>query len=278
VYDGKFTFTIGDEEMIYHVDRVFQCQSSQRLAFRVDLSEKESGQSNEMLQESRSMREELQNGAGSTSLLATRIYCTPQSITGPDNRNPSHVCYPQTFLATRNDVHRMSNLPYSNDDSPRTSTNDSPRTKLMPIPSILEAFRAIETFFDDPNHLRELIKHLKIFEEFIEGLRRKESNDVMARNKETKLRHKERTLHRKLRDGDLVMHCNSRSHLYQRRYLKFSWSGPYIVQQVLLHDVLMLWDKKKGAFKVNGKRVKLYNPEEPIGGRVKVFFTNAKSN
>jgi hypothetical protein len=40
----------------------------------------------------------------------------------------------------------------------------------------------------------------------------------------------------------------------------------------------MLWDKKKGAFKVNGKRVKLYNPEEPIGGRVKVFFTNAKSN
>ena len=60
--------------------------------------------------------------------------------------------------------------------------------------------------------------------------------------------------------------------------LKSKWSGPFKVQQVFPHEALELFSERTRAFKVNGQRVKLYNPEEPNGERVNVFFTDAKAN
>ncbi len=93
----------------------------------------------------------------------------------------------------------------------------------------------------------------------------------------TKAWHDKHILRREFKVGDLVLLFNSRFRLFPGK-LKSKWSGPFQVQQVFPHGALEIWSERTGAFKVNGQRVKLYNPEEPNGERVTVFFTDAKHN
>jgi hypothetical protein len=111
----------------------------------------------------------------------------------------------------------------------------------------------------------------------LEELRQGAYENAKMYKEKTKAWHDKRILQREFKVGDLVLLYNSRFRLFPGK-LKTKWSGPFKVQQVFTHGALELWSERTGAFKVNGQRVKLYNPEEPIGGRVNVFFTDAKSN
>ncbi|XP_048227289.1 uncharacterized protein LOC125369313 [Ricinus communis] len=58
--------------------------------------------------------------------------------------------------------------------------------------------------------------------------------------------------------GDRVLLYNSRLCLFQGK-LKSRWSGPFVVKKVFPYGTVKLHHPKKGDFKVNGHRLKVYD-------------------
>ena len=77
----------------------------------------------------------------------------------------------------------------------------------------------------------------------------------------SKLLHDSRIKHPKqFKEGDLVLLYNSRLRLFPRK-LKSKWLDPFTVKQVFSYGVVEVEYPKKGTFKVNGQRLKLYHGE-----------------
>ena len=57
--------------------------------------------------------------------------------------------------------------------------------------------------------------------------------------------------------GQQVLLFNSRLRLFSGK-LRLKWTGPYVITQVFPYGAIEIEDEKKGKFKVNGQRLKLY--------------------
>ena len=73
----------------------------------------------------------------------------------------------------------------------------------------------------------------------------------------TKAWHDKHLLHNELKPGQQVLLFNSRLKLFPGK-LKSRWSGPFVITQVFPNGSAELMHPKRGRFKVNGKRVKIY--------------------
>ena len=75
----------------------------------------------------------------------------------------------------------------------------------------------------------------------------------------TKAWHDRRILRRDFQEGDQVLLFNSRFRLFPGK-LKSKWSGPFQVLKVYPYGAVEIWSRETGAFKVNGQRLKIYQP------------------
>ena len=73
----------------------------------------------------------------------------------------------------------------------------------------------------------------------------------------TKAWHDNNLMHNELKPGQQVLLFNSRLKMFLGK-LKSRWSGLLLINQVFPYDSVKIMHPKKGRFKVNGQRVKIY--------------------
>ena len=73
----------------------------------------------------------------------------------------------------------------------------------------------------------------------------------------TKVWQDKHLLHNELKPGQQVLLLNSQLKLFPRK-LKSRWSIPFVITQVFPYSSVKLMHPKRGRFKVNGQRVKIY--------------------
>ena len=94
----------------------------------------------------------------------------------------------------------------------------------------------------------------------LEELRLESYENAKIYKEKAKKWHDQRILRREFQVGDFVLLFNSRFRLFAGK-LKSKWSGPFQVQRVYPYGAIEIWSERTGAFKVNGQRLKLYNPD-----------------
>jgi hypothetical protein len=60
------------------------------------------------------------------------------------------------------------------------------------------------------------------------------------------------------KEGDNVLHYNSRFKTFGKGKLQSKWDGPYVVHSVLSNGAVTIMDIKGNQFMVNGQRLKVY--------------------
>ena len=93
----------------------------------------------------------------------------------------------------------------------------------------------------------------------LEELRNEAYENARIYKERTKALHDQRILRREFQIGDQVLLFNSRFRLFPGK-LKSKWSGPFQVLKVYPYGAVEIWSQNTGTFKVNGQRLKLYNP------------------
>ena len=73
----------------------------------------------------------------------------------------------------------------------------------------------------------------------------------------TKAWHDKHQLHNELKPRQQVLLFNSRLKLFPEKF-KLRWFGPFVITQVFPYGSVELMHPKRGRFKVNGQRVKIY--------------------
>ena len=97
----------------------------------------------------------------------------------------------------------------------------------------------------------------------LEELRLNAYENAKIYKERTKRWHDKRIIPKELNEGDLVLLFNSRLRLFPGK-LKSRWTGPYVVKHVFPHGAVEIWGETSGSFKVNGHRLKKYQPETPV--------------
>ncbi|XP_019431552.1 PREDICTED: uncharacterized protein LOC109338717 [Lupinus angustifolius] len=82
--------------------------------------------------------------------------------------------------------------------------------------------------------------------------------------KERKKRwHDKHILRKEFHVGELVLLFHSRLRLFPGK-LKSRWSGPLRVTKVYPYGIILIWNEKRGNFKMNGQRLKHYLADERL--------------
>ena len=110
-----------------------------------------------------------------------------------------------------------------------------------------DLYSILKFVFDSPRKLSRLEKPYSSYE------------NAKIYKEKTKAWHDKRILRRDFKIGDKVLLFNSRYRLFPGK-LKSKWSGPFQVQHVYPYGAIEIWSEETGAFKVNGQRLKIYNP------------------
>src|SRR5262249_33174032 len=92
----------------------------------------------------------------------------------------------------------------------------------------------------------------------LEELRLSAYDNSRMYKERTKKWHDRHILKRDFEIGDTVLLCNSCLKLFPGT-LKSRWSGPFTISGVSPHGAIEITHPKKGTFKVNGQRLKLYH-------------------
>jgi hypothetical protein len=96
----------------------------------------------------------------------------------------------------------------------------------------------------------------------LEEFRNQAYENAKIYKEQTKKWHDKKIQKKEFREGQLVLLFNSRLKLFQGK-LRSRWSGPFVINKVLPHGAIELKNDKNGdTFKVNGQRLKPYNPGE----------------
>ena len=96
----------------------------------------------------------------------------------------------------------------------------------------------------------------------LEEFRNQAYENAKIYKEQTKKWHDQKIQKREFREGQLVLLFNSRLKLFQGK-LRSRWSGPFVINKVLPYGAIELKNEKNGdTFKVNGQRLKPYNPGE----------------
>ena len=93
----------------------------------------------------------------------------------------------------------------------------------------------------------------------LEELRNEAYENSKIYKDRTKAWHDRRILRRDFQVGDQVLLFNSRFRLFLGK-LKSKWSGPFQVLKVYPYGTIEIWSRETSAFKVNGQRLKIYQP------------------
>jgi hypothetical protein len=77
---------------------------------------------------------------------------------------------------------------------------------------------------------------------------------------------------KEFKEGDKVLHYNSRFKIFGKGKLQRKWDGPYVVHSVLSNRAVTIMDVKGDQFMVNGQRLKIdYEPDVVTLHRIDVF-------
>ena len=93
----------------------------------------------------------------------------------------------------------------------------------------------------------------------LEELRNEAYENARIYKERNKAFHDQQILRREFQIGDQVLLFNSRFRLFPGK-LKSKWSGPFQVLKIYPYGAVEVWSQNTGTFKVNGQRLKVYNP------------------
>jgi transposase InsO family protein len=139
----------------------------------------------------------------------------------------------------------------------------------LPVELEYKAYWAIKTLnFDAKTAAEKRVLRLHRLEE----IRLDAYENARIYKERTKRWHDRHIIRREFAKGDQVLLYNSRLRLFPGKR-KSRWSGPFKVSKVSPHGAVELIGDHGQTFKVNGQRLKLYNPSKEIEAGACLCFT-----